>query len=76
MIKPILIMRFPYMEDFNYDSIAENLFNHPVNKEYHVLVTKESGLEQLEIETHNVLNATDIDLEELKKELEEKFTKK
>lgn len=76
MTKPILIVRFPHMENLNYDSIAENLFNHPVNKEYHVFVTKESELERLEFETHNVLNATNIDLEELKKELQEKFTKK
>lgn len=69
-------MRFPDMENFNYDSITENLFKHPVNKEYHVFVTKESELERLEFETHNVLNTTDIDLEELKKELQEKFTKK
>lgn len=75
MTKPILIIRFPHIENLNYDSNAEILFNHPVNKEYHVLVTKESGLERLEFETHNVLNTTDIDLEELKKELQEKFTK-
>ena len=75
MAKPILIVRFPYNDGFNYEPQLKHINEHPVSKEYHVLVTRESDLEKLEFETHNVLNATDIELEELKKQLQEQFNK-
>lgn len=75
MAKPILIVRFPYKDGFNYEPHLKYISEHSVSKEYHVLVTRESDLEELEFETHNVLNATDIELEELKKQLQKQFNK-
>lgn len=76
MTKPIIIIRFPHKEDFNFNPILEKLSKHSINEEYHVLVLQESELKSIEFETHNVLNATDIDLEDLKKQLETNLIKK
>lgn len=75
MTKPILVVRFPYKDGFNYEKQLKHVQEHPVSQDYHVLVTRESDLEELKFETHNVLNATDIDLEELKNKLQEQFNK-
>ncbi len=75
MTKPILIVRFPYRDGFNYEPHLKHIQEHLVSQDYHILVTKESDLERVEFETHNVLNATDIELEELKNQLQEQFNK-
>lgn len=75
MTKPILVVRFPYKDGFNYEPHLQHIQQHPLSQDYHVLVTKESDLEKLEFETHNVLNSTDVELEDLKKQLEEQFNK-
>lgn len=73
MTKPILIVRFPHKEELDYTRYLDFLFNHSVTYEYHVLVTKESNLDRVEFETHNVLNSTDVNLEDLKQQLLEQF---
>ena len=75
MTKPILIVRFPHIEGKNFDLHLKHLFEHQIASEYHVLVTKENSIGRVEFETHNVLNATDIDLEQLRNELQEQFNK-
>jgi hypothetical protein len=75
MTKPILVVRFPYRDGFNYEPHLKHIQEHPVSQDYHVLFTRESDLEGLKFETHNVLNATDIDLEELRNQLQEQFNK-
>lgn len=75
MTKAILIVRFPYKEELDYTRYLDFLSNHSVTDEYHVLVTKESNLDRVEFETHNVLNSTDVNIEELKQQLLEQFNK-
>jgi len=69
MSKPILIVRFPYSENTDYTGYLNFISEHSVSSEYHVLVTKESNLERVQFETHNVSNSTDIDIEDLKQQL-------
>jgi hypothetical protein len=66
--KPIFIIRFPYSQDPNhmekylkmYKEIGEQM------TDYHVLCPMDTSVERVEFECYNAINATDVEIEELK----------
>lgn len=66
-IKPIFLIRFPSSENIpndkfkkHYELVSEQL------PDYNVLALVESGIDRVQFECYNVINATDKDIEELK----------
>jgi len=75
MAKPIFIIRFPYSQDPNqmerysktYKEIGEQM------TDYHVLCPMDNSVERVEFECYNAINATDVEIEELKQMVLEKI---
>ena len=73
--KPIFIIRFPYTKDPNqmerysktYEKITKQL------SDYHVLCPMGNSVERVEFECYNAINATDVEIEELKQMILEKI---
>ena len=73
--KPIFIIRFPYTENPNwmdkylkmYKEIGEQM------TDYHVLCPMDNSVERVEFECYNAINATDVEIEELKQMILEKI---
>lgn len=63
--KPLLIVRFPEIAGFDYNSRMKHIHNHPLSQEYHVLFLMESGIEKIHFETHNILDYDEVKMEEL-----------
>lgn len=66
-IKPIFLIRFPSSENIpndkfkkHYELVSEQL------PDYNVLALVESGIDRVQFECYNAINATDKDIEELK----------
>ena len=69
MAKPILIIRIPY-DTQNLNNVHESIQNiQRMLTDYHVLAYKENSILELKLEVLNPINANDIDIETLKKEL-------
>jgi hypothetical protein len=67
--KPILIIRIPY-DTQNLNNVHESIQNiQRMLTDYHVLAYKENSILELKLEVLNPINANDIDIETLKKEL-------
>jgi hypothetical protein len=75
MTKPIFIIRFPYTKDLSlmerysktYEEIRKQL------SDYHVLSPMDNSVERVEFECYNAINATDVEIEELKQMVLEKY---
>jgi hypothetical protein len=75
MAKPIFIIRFPYTKDLSlmerysktYEEIRKQL------SDYHILSPMDSSVERVEFECYNAINATDVEIEELKQMILEKY---
>ncbi len=75
MAKPIFIIRFPYTKDPNqmerysktYEKITKQL------SDYHVLCPMGNSVERVEFECYNAINATDVEIEELKQMILKKY---
>jgi hypothetical protein len=73
--KPIFIIRFPYTNNFDqmekylkmYKEIGEQM------TDYHVLCPMDNSVERVEFECYNAINATDVEIEELKQMILEKI---
>ena len=73
--KPIFIIRFPYTNNFDhmekylkmYKEIGEQM------TDYHVLCPMDNSVERVEFECYNAINATDVEIEELKQMVLEKI---
>jgi hypothetical protein len=67
MSKPIFIVRFPYAEE-NRDKYLE-MFKQLGEQlsDYHVLCPMDNSVNRVEFECYNAINATDKDIEEIKK---------
>ena len=66
-IKPIFLIRFPSSENISndrfkkhYELVSEQL------PDYNVLALIESGIDRVQFECYNAINATEKDIEELK----------
>lgn len=72
-IKPILIIRLPYLSDELKDKVLNQLkeYTKDIVKEYHLLMLMESYLEKIEFECLNVVNATKVTDEEIRKLIKE-----
>ena len=75
VVKPIFIIRFPYTNNFDqmekylkmYKEIGEQM------TDYHVLCPMDNSVERVEFECYNAINATDVEIEELKQMILEKI---
>jgi len=73
--KPIFIIRFPYTEDLSqmekysktYEEIRKQL------SDYHILSPMDNSVERVEFECYNAINATDVEIEELKQMILKKY---
>lgn len=73
--KPIFIIRFPYTNNFDqmekylkmYKEIGEQM------TDYHVLCPMDNSVERVEFECYNAINATDVEIEELKQMVLKKY---
>jgi hypothetical protein len=67
MSKPIFIVRFPYAEE-NRDKYLETFKQLGKQlSDYHVLCPMDNSVNRVEFECYNAINATDKDIEEIKK---------
>ena len=72
--KPIFIIRFPYVKEQHivdkylkmYKELGEQM------TDYHVLCPMDNSVERVEFECYNAINATDVEIEELKQMVLEK----
>lgn len=75
VVKPIFIIRFPYTNNFDqmekylkmYKEIGEQM------TDYYVLCPMDNSVERVEFECYNAINATDVEIEELKQMVLEKI---
>ena len=75
MAKPIFVIRFPYPENETirqkylqqYKMIGEML------SDYHVICPMDNSVERAEFECYNAINATDVEIEQLKQMVLEKI---
>jgi len=75
MAKPIFIIRFPYTKDLSlmerysktYEKITKQL------SDYHVLCPMDNSVERVEFECYNAINATDVEIKELKQMILTKY---
>lgn len=76
MTKPIFIVRFPHVDGRDYTQHVEYIFKQTeIPSEYHILVVRESNLERVEFEVHNVENLNMTQFNDLKERLEENLKK-
>ena len=67
MSKPIFIVRFPYTKE-NRDKYLETFKQLGEQlPDYHVLCPMDTSVNRVEFECYNAINATDKDIEEIKK---------
>jgi hypothetical protein len=71
--KPILIVRFPHVENISYDKYMEHILSHDLRKEYHVLFLKETNREQVGFEVLNVSDYDSVKMDELQEMINKNF---
>ena len=75
MSKPIFIIRFPYTENKEIKTrfLGQIEEIRMTLKDYHILTPMDNSIERVEFECYNAINATDVEIEELKQMVLEKI---
>jgi hypothetical protein len=68
MAKPILFIRYPWEVKEHISDMKDNVPKE-LEEDYHVLFTVDRNRENIDVEVFNVLNATDVEIEQLRKEI-------